>query len=119
MLVFLSEAAIAAFVHDGFVRPWLGDGLAVVLVYCALRAVAPLGVRSAAVGAFAIACAIELGQFVHLVDRIGLGHCRVARVVLGTGFDPWDFLAYAGGVVMLLVAEAAWRGRLALTQHAA
>ncbi|MDH7975379.1 DUF2809 domain-containing protein [Sphingomonas sp. AR_OL41] len=90
-----------------------------VLVYCALRAVTPLGVHGAVATAFAIACAIELGQFFHLVDRLGLGHCRVARVVLGTGFDLWDFLAYAGGAVMLLVAEAAWRSRLAPAHRAA
>jgi len=43
-------------------------------------------------------------------DRIGI-HNRLVRVVLGTGFDPADFLAYAGGALAVIVVEAAYRGR--------
>lgn len=107
ILVFLTEVAIAAFVHDAFVRPHLGDSLAVVLVYLAIRAVTPRGVRWSAAAALTFACAIEVGQYFHLVDQIGLGGFRIARVVLGTGFDPEDFLAYAGGAAAVLLAEAA------------
>jgi hypothetical protein len=113
ILVFLAEVAIAAFVHDTIVRPYLGDSLAVVLVYLAIRAVTPLGLRRSIAAAFVIACAIEIGQWFHLADLLGLGHVRVARIVLGTGFDPVDFLAYAGGAVTVLVTENArsrWYG---------
>lgn len=111
ILVFLAEIAIAAFVHDALVRPYLGDSLAVVLVYLAIRAITPLGPRRSVAAAFAIACAIEIGQWFHLADLLGLGHVRVARIVLGTGFDPVDFLAYAGGAVAVLIAESARRRR--------
>ena len=110
ILVFIVEGAIAAFVHDALVRPYLGDSLAVVLVYLALRAVTPLDVGRSAATALAIACAIELAQWFHLADRIGI-HDRLARVVLGTGFDPADFLAYAGGALAVVVVEAAYRSR--------
>lgn len=110
VLAFLTEVAIAAFVHDAVIRPWLGDSLAVVLLYLALRAGTSLGPRRAIALAFAIACAIEVGQWFHLVDRLGLGHVGLARIVLGTGFDPADFLAYAGGAAAVLALE--WlRGR--------
>ena len=111
ILVFLVEVAIAAFVHDAIVRPYLGDSLAVVLVYLAIRAVAPFGARTAVVAAFAIACAIEIGQWFHLADLLGLGHVRIARIVLGTGFDPADFLAYAGGAVAAMIVERIRRQR--------
>jgi hypothetical protein len=111
ILVLLIEIVIAAFVHDAFVRPHLGDSLAVVLVYLTLRAATPLDIRWSAATAFAIACAIEFGQLFHAADMLGLGHYRVARVVLGTGFDPADFLAYAGGGVVVIAVEAALRRR--------
>lgn len=114
LAVFAVEVLIALFVHDRLVRPHLGDSLAVVLVYLALRAVTPLRVGAAAIAAFAIACAIEVGQFFDLVDLLGLGACRVARVVLGTGFDPADFLAYAAGALGVLAIERA-RGRYRAT----
>jgi len=101
------EIAIARFVHDDFVRPYLGDSLAVVAVYLALRAVTPFRVMAAVTIAFAFACAIELGQFFHLVDLLGLGTNRVARIILGTTFGLTDFVAYAGGAAGVLAIETA------------
>ena len=105
ILVFIIEVVIAAFVRDAFVRPYLGDSLAVVLVYLALRATTPLDVCWSAATALAIACAIEVGQWFHVADLLGLGHYRLARVVLGTGFDPADFLAYASGAGLIIMVE--------------
>ena len=99
------EIAIARFVHDDLVRPYLGDSLAVVAVYLALRAVTPLGVAAAVAIAFTFACAIEVGQFFHLVDLLGLGTNRLARIVLGSTFVLTDFVAYAGGALCVLAIE--------------
>lgn len=105
------EIAIARFIHDDFVRPYFGDSLAVVAVYLALRAVTPLRVVAAVMIAFAFACAIEMGQFFHLVDMLGLGTNRIARIVLGTTFGLTDFVAYAGGAVCALIIETACEKR--------
>lgn len=110
ILVFIVEVAIAAFVHDALVRPYLGDSLAVVLVYLALRAVTPLDIGRSVAIALVIACMIELAQWFHLADRLGI-HDRLVRLVLGTGFDPADFLAYAGGGAATLLAETKLRRR--------
>jgi len=109
ILLFLIETLIALFVRDAFIRPYVGDVLAVVLVYCGLRAVTPLGVWAAIAVSFAIACAIEVGQYFHFVDRLGLGGSRIARIVLGTGFEPNDFLAYAAGAAGVALVEVARR----------
>jgi len=100
------EIGIARFVHDDLVRPYIGDSLAVVAVYLALRSVTPLRVLTAVAIAFAFACAIEIGQFFHLVDVLGLGTNRVARILLGTTFALTDFVAYAGGALCVLAIEA-------------
>jgi hypothetical protein len=105
-VVFAIEIAIALFAHDAIVRPYVGDALAVVFVYLGLRAVAPLGVTGAVATALAIAFAVETGQYFHLVDRLGLGGVPLAATVLGTGFDPRDFVAYAIGALAVLAAEA-------------
>jgi hypothetical protein len=110
-VIFLIEVAIAAFVHDGFIRPHLGDSLAVILVYLAIRATTCMGAVASVATAFAIACAIEFGQYIGLVALLGLEQHMLARIVLGTGFDPADFVAYAGGAVAVLVGEAALRAR--------
>ena len=105
LLLLAVETAIALFVHDDFVRPHLGDSLAVVLVYLGLRAGTRLEMLPAALVALAIAFGIEIGQYFHLVRLLGLEHIAVARVVLGTGFDRADFLAYMAGAVAALIGD--------------
>ncbi|MDT8757849.1 DUF2809 domain-containing protein [Sphingomonas psychrotolerans] len=99
------EILIALFVHDEFVRPYLGDTLAVILVYAGLRAASRIGIVEAAAAAFFIAAAIEFAQWFHVLDLLGLSHNRVARIVLGYGFEWKDFLAYAAGALTALGIE--------------
>ena len=110
------EIAIARFAHDDLVRPYLGDSLAVMAVYLALRAVTRMRLMSSVTIAFAFACGIEVGQSYRLVDVLGLGTNRVARIVLGTTFGWTDFVAYAGGAVCILAIEMA-RARWRLSRH--
>jgi len=100
------EIGIALFVRDSFVRPYLGDVLAVVLVYCSLRALFPLVPWQAAGIAFGIAAAIEFGQLIGILDLLGLRGNAIARTVLGSGFEGKDFLAYAAGAAIPLLMEA-------------
>ncbi|RYE02430.1 MAG: DUF2809 domain-containing protein [Sphingomonadales bacterium] len=106
--LFLIEVAIAVFVRDRFVRPYLGDAIAVILVYAALRAVFRIGPARAAAVALLIACAIEMAQYFRLLDVLGLAENLMARTVLGYGFEPADFIAYAAGALIVLVVER-WR----------
>lgn len=101
----VTEILIALFVRDAIVRPYVGDALAVVLVYAGLRTVTRLGVMPAAALAFFTAVLIELSQYFRLLDHIGLSGNRWARVILGSGFDPQDFAAYAAGALTVLIAE--------------
>lgn len=105
LALFLVEVAIALFVRDRFVRPYLGDVLAVVLVYAALRATFDVGTVAAAAIAFLVAAVIELGQLFRLLDLLGLDDNRIARTVLGYGFEWKDLLAYAAGALVALGLE--------------
>ncbi len=103
--VFTIEVLIAAFVQDQIIRPHIGDVLAVILVYLVLRAVTPLQVWPAVITAFILACLIEFGQLVHVLDAVGLGHNRLARIVFGGAFDLSDFVAYTAGAIIVVVVE--------------
>lgn len=103
------EVLIALFVRDTFVRPYVGDALAVAFVYCALRAATPLRLWPALAISYAIACAIEAAQYFHLLDYLGLARNTIARTVLGYGFELADFAAYAAGAAGVLGVEAALR----------
>lgn len=101
LLLFVVEVLIALYLHDPFIRPYAGDYLVVLLLYAALRSVLRIDARKAIVAVLLFAYAIEVGQYFHLVYRLGLGHSRLARVVLGTGFSWIDLLAYTLGAATL------------------
>ncbi len=105
------EILIALFVRDRIVRPYVGDTLAVILVYTGLRAVTRLSVPAATLAAFAVAVVIEFGQYFRILYMVGLGDNRLARTVLGSGFDPHDFIAYAAGALLALLVDYARASR--------
>ena len=105
--LFAIEVVIALFVRDAFIRPYIGDVLAVALVYAVLRAATPLSLRSALGITLAIAIMIEVAQAAKLLSALGLGENELARIIFGGSFDWLDLLAYAvGGGVMVLVELA-------------
>lgn len=105
LALFVVEVGIALFVHDAFVRPYIGDVLAVMLVYAALRAVTSLGVMAAVMIALAIALGIEIAQALDLLGALGLSGNQVARTVLGGAFDWLDIAAYVAGGATVIVLE--------------
>ncbi|KEO87252.1 hypothetical protein EH30_06385 [Erythrobacter sp. JL475] len=107
----LVEIVIALFVRDNFVRPVLGDVLAVILVYCAVLAIVDLPRILAAVFAFLVGVVIEAMQYLDALTALGLEHNPVARTVLGTTFSWGDIVAYGAGAILALVADRAWRKR--------
>lgn len=109
LILLVVEVLIALFVKDQFVRPYLGDVLAVMLVYAALRAATPLRLASALSIALTIALVIEIAQALNLLAALGLADNRLARVVLGGAFDMLDLAAYAAGGAVVVGGEFALR----------
>lgn len=108
LALFLIEVAIALWVRDQWIRPIGGDVLAVILVYCGLRAITPLRIWPAALAAVAIGFVVEAGQAFGLLDRLGLGDNVIARTVLGHAFAWEDMAAYVVGGLIVFAAER-WR----------
>ena len=105
LLLLLVEIAIALWVRDRFVRPYVGDILAVILVYAALRAVTTLRVVPAATIAFLVGLLVEIGQAVNLLGLLGLADHGVARIVFGTSFSIGDIVCYAVGATIAVLVE--------------
>lgn len=111
LAIFAIEVLVALFVRDNFIRPYVGDVLAVALVYTALRAATPLGLWPTIALTLAIAFAVELAQLFNLLDATGLRGSQVARIVLGGSFDPTDLVAYFAGAALVVLGEARMAGR--------
>lgn len=105
LAILVIEVIIGAYVHDAFIRPYFGDVLVVILVYCFIRIFIPRTLNWLPVYIFAFACFIEILQYFQLADILGLSDSGLVRIVLGSTFDFRDILCYAAGCAILLIAE--------------
>ena len=105
LLLFLIEVCIALFIHDKFIRPYFGDFLVVILIYCFLKTFWNAAPWKVGLWVLLFAFAVEVGQHFQLVKLLGLDHSEVARTVIGTGFAWGDLVAYTLGVAAALGFE--------------
>jgi hypothetical protein len=62
LLLLVTEIVIALYVHDAIIRPYIGDLLVVILIYCCMRCFARIPVTPAAAATLAFAICIETLQ---------------------------------------------------------
>lgn len=103
--LFITEILIALFVHDRFIRPYLGDVLVVILLYCFVQSFFNLQIKTAAFSVLAFAFIIEFLQFLNIVEKLNLEKSKLARTVIGTSFSWLDLLTYAIGIAIVFAAE--------------
>jgi hypothetical protein len=92
----------------------LGDALWAAMIAWWMGALAPrtrLFVRSAV--AYAICVIVEVSQLYHAPALDAIRATRAGHLVLGSGFDPRDLLAYALGVAGAAFIEAVVAARFA------
>ncbi len=104
-LLLLIEICIAIFVHDGFIRPYVGDVLVVILVYCFIKSFIKSPVLMTALFVFLFASAIETAQHFNVVTKLGLDNSKLAKTVIGNSFDWADIICYGLGILFVLVTE--------------
>jgi hypothetical protein len=105
ILLFLIEVFIGVFVHDSFIRPFVGDILVVILIYCLLKSFWKIRPNVAIAGVFIFACMVEGLQYLNIVDKLGIRQYKLLVIILGSSFDWGDILAYALGSAIVLWYE--------------
>jgi Protein of unknown function (DUF2809) len=105
VLLLVTEICIAVFIHEQFIRPFFGDVLVVILIYCLIKTFWNIRVGVASLSVFAFACTIEVLQYFNLVGLLGLQKYQLLVIILGSTFDWNDILAYAIGTAVILWLE--------------
>lgn len=105
LILLVIEVLIALFVHDRFVRPYLGDVIVVVVVYCFVRIWIPERVRLMPLWVFLFAVCVEVLQYFRIVEVLGVENNAFLRTLIGTSFSWEDIVCYAAGCVVLAVWE--------------
>lgn len=94
-------------------RDVLGDALWAAMIMWLVSAAVPavrLIARSAI--ALAICVVVELSQLLHTPALDALRSTTLGHLVLGSGFDPRDLVAYAGGVCVAAIVDRTWLANL-------
>ena len=105
VLLFGVELAIALWVHDTLIRPFIGDVLVVILLFCLLRAVIQINNRLLILAVLIFSYVVEIGQYFQLAHLLGLAQYPIARIVIGSTFDSMDLIAYTVGAASLYIAH--------------
>jgi hypothetical protein len=105
LLLLATEIVIGAFAHDSLIRPYGGDFLVVILLYCLLRSFWTLPVIPTALGVLFFSYTIETLQYFGLADKLGFTKPSLMRTVLGSYFTWTDILSYTLGIITVLAIE--------------
>lgn len=112
VLILLIEVAIALWVHDSFVRPYLGDVLVVVLIYCFVLSFMNLPRVRTAFAVLLFSFLVEGLQAMEFIYWMDWQDSRLASTLIGTSFSWFDIAAYCAGFLGIIVVERFARERI-------
>ena len=81
-ILLITEFAIAIYAHDAIIRPYGGDFLVVILLYCIVHAFFNVNILPSVISVLFFAYAVETLQYFHFVNALGLGKNMVARIII-------------------------------------
>ncbi len=103
------EVLIALFVHDNFIRPYVGDIIVVMVIYTFIRMIVPERVRLLPGYILCFAVLVEVLQYFRIVEVLGLSDNRFFSVLIGSVFDVKDIICYAIGCILIIVGQAVYK----------
>lgn len=99
------EVLIAIYVHDAFIRPYVGDILVVFVLYCTIRCIIPDKCWLMPLWIFIFAAFVECLQYFKLIQVLAVEENTVLRILIGSTFDIKDIVCYGIGCIILGIYE--------------
>ena len=104
--IFALEVAIArGYIPGRFIRESIGDMLVIVLMYAVLRGLTALSPLIALMSSVTIGFAVELLQYIHLADLLGLDPGSVLYTIIGNTFSLLDLVMYLVGGMLAVCLD--------------
>ncbi|MDQ7949283.1 MAG: DUF2809 domain-containing protein [Pedobacter sp.] len=105
LIIFVIEVLIALYVKDQFIRPYIGDVLVVILIYCFLKSFFDTPTVATAIAVLIFAFLIEGLQYFQYVKLLGLEKSTFANIVMGNYFAWEDIISYTAGILIVIIVE--------------
>lgn len=104
VFLFFVEVLIALYVHDDFIRPYVGDMIVTVVVWSFARIVFPYKFRLMSLYVMIFAILVEIGQYFNYVDILRITN-PILVTMMGTSFAWADIACYAVGCVIAAIVD--------------
>lgn len=105
VVLFLLELCIALFVRDRFIRPYFGDVLVGILLWCAARVILPRRPALLSPIILAICFLVEFLQAIHIAELLSLADRPFFVTLIGNSFSVTDLICYSCGLLPLFLIE--------------
>lgn len=113
IVLLIIEVMIALFIHDSFIRPYVGDVLVVAVIYTFIRIIIPDKVKLLPLCIFLFSVFVEFMQYINIVSLLGLQDNKFFSVLVGTTFDVKDIVCYGVGCILISVGSKLYALKLA------
>lgn len=117
LFLLLIEVIIALYVHDDFIRPYVGDMLVVIVIYTFIRIIVPEKCKIIPLLIFIFAAGVELLQLANIVEILGVEDNKFLKILIGSVFDIKDIVCYAVGCVILCMYEWIRERKRGISMH--
>ncbi|WP_426667030.1 DUF2809 domain-containing protein [Mucilaginibacter sp. McL0603] len=77
----------------------------VILLYCIVKTFANTSIFTTASCVLLFAYSVEISQYFHLVNLLGLQNSSLAVMLMGTSFSFTDMLIYTLSMLLVIVVE--------------
>ncbi|WP_283700329.1 DUF2809 domain-containing protein [Clostridium perfringens] len=105
LILLIIEVFIALFVHDNFIRPYIGDVLVVIVIYTFIRGIIGRKIKNLPIYIFLFGVLVEVLQYFRIVELLHLQNSRFFTILIGTSFDVKDIICYFVGTLILIFWE--------------
>ena len=99
------EILIASFIKDDFIRPYLGDFLVVIMLYCFLMGISRFAIYKSLFIVLVFSFTIEFLQLIDIPKLFQYQPPKSIMIILGNSFSVWDLVAYLLGLISCLIIE--------------
>ena len=104
VIILAIEIYIAIFIKGGFIRHYIGDVLATVMLYAFGRVIFRASPINLAICVFVISLFIEALQYLKILEILGV-KSSILRIIFGGTFDWTDIICYLVGCILAYMFE--------------
>lgn len=106
ILCFLSCVLIVKlFDHNLFIRGFTGDVIVILLIYFLVKALYDVKPSHLAISVLGFGFITEFLQYARLISLLGLDQNKLAKLIIGSVFDPFDLIAYTLGAIIVYIID--------------